>query len=61
MVNRCTVHTDVVNSNAVRREADELSLEAAAEKHFAFLEKSNAKRQQAIQMKFENSTINCND
>ena len=27
------------------READELSLEAAAEKDFAFLEKSNAKRQ----------------
>jgi len=35
------------------READELSLKAAAEKYFAFLEKSNAKRQQAIQMKSE--------
>ena len=35
------------------READELSLKAAAEKDFAFLEKSNAKRQQAIQMKSE--------
>ena len=35
------------------READELSLEAAAEKDFAFLEKSNAKRQQSIQMKSE--------
>ena len=35
------------------READELSLKAAAEKVFAFLEKSNAKRQQSIQMKSE--------
>ena len=35
------------------READELFLKAAAEKDFAFLEKSNAKRQQAIQMKSE--------
>ena len=35
------------------READELSLKAAAEKDFAFLEKSHAKRQQAIQMKSE--------
>jgi len=35
------------------READELSLKTAAEKDFAFLVKSNAKRQQAIQMKSE--------
>ena len=34
------------------KEADELSLKAAAEKVFAFLEKSNAKRQ-VIQMKSE--------
>ena len=35
------------------READELSLKSAAEKDFVFLEKFNAKRQQAIQMKSE--------
>ena len=35
------------------READELSLKAAAEKNFAFLAKSSAKRQQAIQLKSE--------
>ena len=41
------------NVERIVREADELCLKAAAEKYFAFLEKSNAKRQQAIQMKSE--------